>query len=48
FLASYLKATGTAGIWYKLDEGDADLSSFFYYLGMAVGQAVSPEPTMPL
>src|SRR6266850_605476 len=31
-VASYLKARKRRALWYRLDEGDADLSSFFYYL----------------
>jgi LuxR family maltose regulon positive regulatory protein len=48
--ASYLARAGRRVLWYQLDEGDADLASFFYYLGLAAdefddGQA---EPLPPL
>ena len=32
-VASWLDARGIKGIWYQVDPGDADLATFFYYLG---------------
>jgi ATP/maltotriose-dependent transcriptional regulator MalT len=34
-VASWLDARGITGIWYQVDPGDADLATFFYYLGEA-------------
>ena len=34
-VASWLDAHGIKGIWYQVDAGDADLATFFYYLGEA-------------
>ena len=34
-IASWLDARGIKGIWYQVDPGDADLATFFYYLGEA-------------
>jgi len=34
-VASWLDARGIKGIWYQVDPGDADLSTFFDYLGEA-------------
>jgi LuxR family maltose regulon positive regulatory protein len=34
-VASWLDARGIEGIWYQVDSGDADLATFFYYLGEA-------------
>ncbi len=34
-VASWLDAKGIKGIWYQVDPGDADLATFFYYLGEA-------------
>lgn len=34
-VGSWLDARGIKGIWYQVDPGDADLSTFFYYLGEA-------------
>jgi DNA-binding SARP family transcriptional activator len=31
-VASYMEARGIAGLWYQLDAGDADLSTYFFYL----------------
>src|SRR5512145_1444632 len=33
--ASWLDHAGAASLWYQLDEGDADVATFFYYLGLA-------------
>src|SRR5262245_64536581 len=34
-VATYLAARKTRGLWYQIDEGDADVATFFYYLGLA-------------
>jgi DNA-binding SARP family transcriptional activator len=34
-VASWLDARGLPGIWFQVDAGDADLATFFYYLGEA-------------
>src|SRR5579859_6556050 len=34
-VASWLDARAIKGIWYQVDPGDADLATFFYYLGEA-------------
>jgi len=34
-VASWLDSRGIKGIWYQVDPGDADLATFFYYLGEA-------------
>lgn len=41
-VASYLEARNLAGIWYHVDPGDADISTFFYYLTEAA-KALSPK-----
>lgn len=46
--ASYLYATRAKSIWYQLDEGDADVSSFFLYLTEAVKQLAPRKPALPL
>jgi DNA-binding SARP family transcriptional activator len=35
-VSSYIQARGLPAIWYQMDEGDADPSTFFYYLSHAV------------
>ena len=34
-VASWLNARKLPGIWYQIDRGDADLATFFHYLGQA-------------
>jgi ATP/maltotriose-dependent transcriptional regulator MalT/DNA-binding SARP family transcriptional activator len=34
-IASYLGEKEVPSIWYQIDEGDADVASFFYYLGLS-------------
>lgn len=46
-VASYLDARGLACIWYQCDEGDADLATFFYYMGLAAKKA-APRYKNPL
>ena len=36
---SYLEARRIPCLWYEVDEGDADLATFFYYLGQAAKKA---------
>jgi ATP/maltotriose-dependent transcriptional regulator MalT len=33
--ASYLRSRDLRGLWYQVDAGDQDVSTFFYYLGLA-------------
>jgi LuxR family maltose regulon positive regulatory protein len=34
-IASYLKARGIPTLWYRVDEADADIATFFYYMAEA-------------
>ncbi len=34
-VASYLERRKQRSLWYQVDEGDADVASFLYYLGLA-------------
>ncbi len=38
-ISSYLDARKLPCLWYQLDEGDGDLATFFYYLGLAAKTA---------
>jgi len=38
-ISSYIGSRRLPCLWYKLDEADADLSTFFYYLGLAATKA---------
>lgn len=46
-VASYLDAYKLPCLWYQCDEGDADLATFFYYLGLAAKKA-APRFRKPL
>lgn len=46
-VASWLDARGIKGIWYQVDPGDADLATFFYYLGEAA-KSFSRQGQRPL
>lgn len=38
-IGSYLKARKLPTLWYQLDAGDADVATYFHYLGLAAKQA---------
>lgn len=47
-VAKYLQMRKLPTLWYQVDDGDGDIASFFYYLGLAVNQfSDNPQP-MPL
>lgn len=45
--ASYLDSRKLPCLWYRVDEGDVDIATFFYYMGIAVKRAV-PSRRTPL
>src|SRR5262245_2024767 len=45
-VASYLRARKARSLWYQLDEGDADVATFFYYLGLAAPRRRRPLPLL--
>lgn len=45
--ASYLDDRKLPCLWYQLDEGDADIATFFYYMGLAAKEA-APRKKKPL
>jgi LuxR family transcriptional regulator, maltose regulon positive regulatory protein len=45
-VASYLAARKIRGLWYQIDEGDADVATFFYYLGRAAPRGRRPLPLL--
>ncbi|MEJ2032457.1 MAG: BTAD domain-containing putative transcriptional regulator [Deltaproteobacteria bacterium] len=47
-MSSYLENRGDSHLWYRLDEGDADIATFFYYLGMAAGKKQAKDCQLPL
>lgn len=46
-VTSYLDAREIPSLWYQIDEGDADIASFFYYLGLAA-KKTAPRKKEPL
>ena len=46
-IGSYLEQRALPCLWYQVDEGDADVATFFYYLGLAANQA-APRKRKPL
>lgn len=46
--ASYLDARGLGGVWYQVDGGDRDVSTFFYYLREAVRPLLEDGVVLPL
>jgi len=46
-ISNYLEHKKLPCIWYQIDEGDADIASFFHYLGIAAKQA-NPRKKKPL
>ena len=46
-VASYLEDNKIPCLWYQVDEGDADIATFFNYLGMAAKKA-APQKRKPL
>jgi LuxR family maltose regulon positive regulatory protein len=45
-VASYIATRKYNHLWYQLDEGDSDLSSFFYFLGRATPKRRRPMPLL--
>jgi DNA-binding SARP family transcriptional activator len=46
-VTSYLKDRKLPCLWYQVDQGDADLATFFYYMGLAAKKA-APRYKRPL
>ncbi|MDZ4384321.1 MAG: hypothetical protein U0940_02435, partial [Nitrospirota bacterium] len=46
-ISSYIESRGLPCLWYQIDEGDKDLSTFFYYMGLAAKKA-APRRRRPL
>jgi LuxR family maltose regulon positive regulatory protein len=46
-VASWLDHAAAPCLWYQLDEGDADVATFFYYLSAAAAERDAGEP-LPL
>jgi ATP/maltotriose-dependent transcriptional regulator MalT len=46
--ASWVEATQQPCLWYQLDEGDADVATFFYYLSLAAAPLQGAGEPLPL
>jgi ATP/maltotriose-dependent transcriptional regulator MalT len=46
--ASWVEATAQPCVWYQLDEGDADVATFFYYLSLAAAAEQGAGEPLPL
>jgi ATP/maltotriose-dependent transcriptional regulator MalT len=46
-VSSYLAVRNLPCLWYQVDEGDGDIASFFYYLGLSARKAF-PRKKQPL
>jgi ATP/maltotriose-dependent transcriptional regulator MalT/DNA-binding SARP family transcriptional activator len=46
--ASWLDHGRIASLWYQLDEGDADVATFFYYLSLAAASLDTERERLPL
>lgn len=45
---SYIAARRLNCVWYRIDAGDADLATFFYFLGQAVTHSIQDDSTEAL
>ena len=45
---AYIENRELPCLWYKIDAGDSDISTFFYHLGLAVKKATANKKSMPL
>lgn len=46
-VANYIEERGLDGLWYQMDPGEADVATFFYYMGLAVEAVSGVEAPMP-
>jgi hypothetical protein len=46
-VASWIARRRFCSLWYQVDAGDADVASFFYYLGLAARSAARGRITLP-
>ena len=46
--ASYFDHAAIPCLWYQMDDGDADVATFFYYLGLAADELAPDHPPLPV
>ena len=42
-VASYLDKRKIRSLWYQVDEGDANIAGFFYYMGLAAKKSITGQ-----
>ena len=47
-IAGYVEARQVPCLWYRIDEGDTDVATFFYYMGPAVKRLSHTRRSLPL
>ncbi len=45
-VSDYVERGGLPTLWYQLDDGDGDVATFFYYLGLAAADGGEPLPLL--
>src|SRR5436190_24009026 len=45
-ITDYLQKKGTRYVWYRVDDGDQDIASFFHYMALSV-EGVRPSQALP-
>ncbi|MDH5572046.1 MAG: hypothetical protein OEY89_09790 [Gammaproteobacteria bacterium] len=45
---SYIQSKHICSLWYKIDAGDKDIASFFYYMGLAIKNITATKYSAPL
>jgi DNA-binding SARP family transcriptional activator len=46
-ISSYIESKNERNLWYQIDKGDADMATFFHYMGQAVKSACHGRKKMP-
>jgi len=46
-ISSYIESKNERNLWYQIDKGDADMATFFHYMGQAVKSACRNRKKMP-
>jgi ATP/maltotriose-dependent transcriptional regulator MalT/DNA-binding SARP family transcriptional activator len=46
-VANYMDERDLDGLWYQVDAGEADVATFFYYMGMAAEAVAESETALP-
>src|SRR6185295_1446190 len=47
-VASYMDVRGISGLWYQIDTGDVDISTYFFYMGEGAKRLAPEKSALPL